>query len=120
MLDRIHKIAEIVAAFAIVGSLIFVGIQIRQVAENRRNEARLNREAKIVEGMEKLSQFESGELWRRCGIADPDVTDGEWSRYYFGVGSLLVSTRARFHEHKRYTAHAPVHTAAWHVKPASL
>jgi hypothetical protein len=30
MLDRIHKIAEIVAAFAIVGSLIFVGIQVRQ------------------------------------------------------------------------------------------
>jgi hypothetical protein len=30
MLDRVHKIAEIVAAFAIVGSLIFVGIQMNQ------------------------------------------------------------------------------------------
>ena len=30
MLDRVHKIAEIVAAFAIVGSLIFVGLQLRQ------------------------------------------------------------------------------------------
>jgi hypothetical protein len=30
MLDRVHKVAEIVAAFAIVGSLIFVGIQLRQ------------------------------------------------------------------------------------------
>jgi hypothetical protein len=30
MLDRIHKIAEIVAAFAIVGSLVFVGIQLKQ------------------------------------------------------------------------------------------
>ena len=30
MLDRIHKIAEIVAAAAIVGSLIFVGIQLKQ------------------------------------------------------------------------------------------
>jgi hypothetical protein len=30
MLDRIHKIAEIVAAFAIVGSLLFVGIQMQQ------------------------------------------------------------------------------------------
>ena len=29
MLDRIHKISEIVAAFAIVGSLIFVGIQMQ-------------------------------------------------------------------------------------------
>ena len=33
MLDRIHKIAEIVAAFAIVGSLIFVGIQMQQNTE---------------------------------------------------------------------------------------
>jgi hypothetical protein len=30
MLDRFHKISEIVAAFAIVGSLLFVGIQMRQ------------------------------------------------------------------------------------------
>lgn len=30
MLDRIHKISEIIAAFAIVGSLIFVGIQVDQ------------------------------------------------------------------------------------------
>jgi hypothetical protein len=30
MLDRIHKIAEIVAAFAIVMSLVFVGIQLQQ------------------------------------------------------------------------------------------
>ena len=30
MLDRIHKISEIVAAFAIVGSLVFVGIQLQQ------------------------------------------------------------------------------------------
>jgi hypothetical protein len=30
MLDRFHKISEIVASFAIVGSLIFVGIQVSQ------------------------------------------------------------------------------------------
>ena len=30
MLDRFHKLSEIVAAFAIVGSLIFVGIQVNQ------------------------------------------------------------------------------------------
>ena len=31
MLDRIHKISEIVAAFAIVASLIFVGVQVSQI-----------------------------------------------------------------------------------------
>ena len=30
MLDRFHKISEIIAAFAIVGSLVFVGIQLNQ------------------------------------------------------------------------------------------
>ena len=30
MLDRFHKVSEIVASFAIVGSLIFVGIQVNQ------------------------------------------------------------------------------------------
>ena len=30
MLDRFHKISEIIAAFALVASLLFVGVQIRQ------------------------------------------------------------------------------------------
>lgn len=30
MLDRVHKIAEIIATFAIVASLIFVGVQVKQ------------------------------------------------------------------------------------------
>ena len=30
MLDRFHKVSEIVAAFAIVGSLVFVGFQLQQ------------------------------------------------------------------------------------------
>lgn len=33
MLDRAHQIADIVAAFAVVGSLIFVGIQLQQNAK---------------------------------------------------------------------------------------
>ena len=30
MLDRVHKISEIIASFAIVGSLVFVGVQVSQ------------------------------------------------------------------------------------------
>jgi hypothetical protein len=30
MLDRFHKVSEIIAAFAIVGSLVFVGLQVSQ------------------------------------------------------------------------------------------
>ena len=39
MLDRFHKISEIVAAFAIVGSLIFVGVQVNQNTSALRNSA---------------------------------------------------------------------------------
>ena len=39
MLDQFHKISEIVAAFAIVGSLIFVGLQVRQNTDALQNRA---------------------------------------------------------------------------------
>ena len=39
MLDYIHKISEIIAAFAIVGSLIFVGVQVNQNTSALRNSA---------------------------------------------------------------------------------
>ena len=39
MLDRFHKLSEIVAAFAIVGSLLFVGVQVNQNTSALRNSA---------------------------------------------------------------------------------
>lgn len=39
MLDHFHKVSEIVAAFAIVGSLIFVGVQVNQNTDALRNSA---------------------------------------------------------------------------------
>ncbi len=100
-LEAIYFISQVIAAVALVGSLVFVGIQIRQYSDTRRNEARLNREAAIVAGLDSLSEHETGELWRRCSAGMPDVTDSELSRFLYAVGSLLVSTRARFHEHKQ-------------------
>jgi len=42
MLDRIHKISEIIAAFAIVGSLIFVGLQVNQNTKSMDADQRLS------------------------------------------------------------------------------
>jgi hypothetical protein len=39
MLDRVHKISEIVAAFALVASLVFVGVQISQNTSTMRTES---------------------------------------------------------------------------------
>ena len=39
MLDRFHKISEIIASFAIVGSLIFVGVQVSQNTSALQNSA---------------------------------------------------------------------------------
>jgi hypothetical protein len=42
MLDRVHKISEIIAAFAIVGSVIFVGLQVNQNTEAMDADQRLS------------------------------------------------------------------------------
>ena len=81
MLDRFHKLSEIVAAFAIVGSLIFVGLQMQQNTDAMRvsfiqsSMESWNLHSMTMASDERLlSEFFSGvypELQQKFGKIDP-------------------------------------------------
>ena len=75
MLDRIHKISEIVAAFAIVGSLVFVGLQLNQNTDSlKANAAQVNASSwqELVMGIAANEQLAT--IWTNSLIEMPAVT----------------------------------------------
>jgi hypothetical protein len=62
MLEKIHKVSEIVAAFAIVGSLIFVGLQLGQNTQ-------------AVEAQEDDSAYASWFTLNQMVVSTPDFAD---------------------------------------------
>ncbi|MFN2100458.1 hypothetical protein [Altererythrobacter sp. MF3-039] len=99
-LEAVYFISQVIAAVALVGSLVFVGIQIRQVSFRQKRETQQTREATTVEGLNKLTDPEVGDLWYKLVVNPDALSEAEISRAYFAVGSMMVVTRARFHDYK--------------------
>jgi hypothetical protein len=91
MLDRIHKIAEIVAAFAIVGSLVFVGIQMQQNTSALRNSAALENAASWQNiGLALSTNTELLEAWISFARIDPSPTTDE--ARMFNISSTMLKS----------------------------
>jgi hypothetical protein len=79
MLDRIHKIAEIVAAFAIVGSLVFVGMQMQQnTSAIRSSAAQANSDSWQNLTLTMANNPKLAELWAATVIT-PENFEGQIS-----------------------------------------
>ena len=96
-LEQISFAAQIVSAIAIIASLIFVGMQVRQATQAVRNSSSQAHSAiytQIVSTLIENADFAS--IWRR-GLADPSAIDeDEWIRFVAYVSALF-----RFYEASR-------------------
>ena len=99
-LEAIYFISQVIAAVALVGSLIFVGVQIRQVNQRQRREAKRRREEFITGTMSRWADDRFGPLFARGSAADTTLSDAEIARYHFSIVSLIISLRSRFDEHQ--------------------
>ncbi|MBX7540479.1 hypothetical protein [Qipengyuania sphaerica] len=97
-LEAVYFISQVIAAVALVGSLVFVGIQIRQVSQQQRRDVKRAREVQILEMMAQLSKPDLGPLFLRASQGDPSLSDYELARYHIVVTSIIFATRLRFEE----------------------
>ena len=103
MLDRFHKISEIVAAFAIVGSLIFVGLQLNQNTEALEHSAT---QANATNWQDILLTMATNEglqdTWLRTLSVKGDFesleTDRDTIRMVFFVQALMRSLEFDYHQ----------------------
>ena len=76
-LEQASLVAQIISAVAIIGSLIFVGVQLRQATSAMRNSSSQAHSA-IYTGLVStiIENADFASIWRR-GLADPSTLDDE-------------------------------------------
>jgi hypothetical protein len=102
MLDRIHKIAEIVAAFAIVGSLIFVGMQMQQnTSAIRSSAAQANSDSWQNLTLALANNPKLAEIWA-ANVITPENFTGQVSpelvQIASYVGANVKSMETNYHQ----------------------
>jgi hypothetical protein len=76
MLDRVHKVSEIVAAFAIVSSLIFVGLQLSQNTDAlKSNAAQVSAATWQDLTMEMAANEQLANIWTNSIIQLPLISE---------------------------------------------
>jgi hypothetical protein len=96
-LEQASFLAQIISALAIIASLIFVGVQLRQATRAMRNSSSQAHSA-IYSGVIStiIDNGEFASIWRR-GLADPgNLNEDEWVRF---IG--CASAQFRFFESSR-------------------
>ena len=105
MLDRVHKIAEIIAAFAIVGSLIFVGLQ-------------LNQNTQAIAAQEDSSTYLPWFTFYQMVVSSPDFADILVRGQAGGLEVLSEAEKVRFSQyHFSYFSIWEQNYRAWRRDP---
>lgn len=89
-LEQVSFVAQIVSALAIIASLIFVGVQLRQATSAMRNSSSEAHSA-IYTGLVStiIENADFASIWRR-GLNDPcSLTEDDWVRF-------IANTSAQF------------------------
>jgi len=99
-LEEIYFVSQIIAAIAIVASLLFVGIQVRLADQTRRIELIFARAARAIEHTMALASAENIGIWDRGMAGDPELTSDEFNRFRFLYAARMVGFEAVFLEHE--------------------
>lgn len=81
-LEQISYLSQSIAAFAVVASLVFVGVQIRQSDKTQRAVMHDNRLRVLRETVLHISSPGVTDSFIKGSNADPDITQTEWTQYF--------------------------------------
>jgi hypothetical protein len=98
-LEQVSSISQTVAAFAVVASLVFVGIQIRQGEKTQRAVMHDNRLRQIRETALHLASPGVTPSFIKGSAADPEITQTEWTQFFFAT---LVQDITRDEQYRQY------------------
>lgn len=92
-LEQISYLSQSIAAIAVVASLVFVGVQIRQSDKTQRAQMHDNRLRVLRETMLHIASPGVAESFIKGSRADADISDVEWTQFFL-ISLIQDITRA--------------------------
>jgi len=89
-LEQVYYVSQVVAAVAIIGSLIYLGVQTQQTSKNQRAMMHWNRMLSSRDGAIRIGDPTFAPIWRAGMAADPQMDPTASHTFaWFARGSLI-------------------------------
>ncbi len=99
-LSELANIANLISSVAVLGSLIFLGQQIRQSTRNQRSIMDRGRSLQVSEWLQFIASPDIAPLVLRGHAVDPTLTPDEHRRYLWCIYPLLLHYEDSFYQHR--------------------
>jgi hypothetical protein len=98
--SELANIANLISSVAVLGSLIFLGQQIRQSARNQRSIMDRGRSQQVSDWLQFIASPEMAPLVLRGHALDPKPTLDEHHRYIWCMYPILLHYEDSFYQHR--------------------
>ncbi|MGQ0741891.1 MAG: hypothetical protein ACT4OG_06300 [Alphaproteobacteria bacterium] len=99
-LSELASIANLITSVAVLGSLIFLGQQIRQSARNQRSIMDRGRSQQVSDWLQFIASPDIAPLIFRGHAMDPKLTPDEHRRYLWCLYPLLLHYEDSYYQHR--------------------
>jgi len=102
-LAEISDIAQMIAALAVVVSIIYLAIQTRQAARSAKAAVHENRIGTILGHIDNMIASDFYPVWRKGTQAAPDMSDDDVEKFMLFVAGLVLVWEERFRQKREGT-----------------
>ena len=99
-LEEIFYVSQSVASIAVVGSLIYLGLQVRYAERSQRGIMQQGRADRTSQGSLMLADPVLARIWQKGMAGDSDLTPLEFTQWMLICRSAFLSGEDSFVQHK--------------------
>ncbi|MGC1389027.1 MAG: hypothetical protein WA807_13535 [Steroidobacteraceae bacterium] len=99
-LEDVFYVSQSIASVAVVGSLIYLGLQVRGADRSQRAIMQQGRADRTSRASLTVASPELARVWQKCLDADPDITREEVTQWLLMCRAAFLSGEDSFLQHK--------------------
>ncbi len=99
-LAELSSIGSIVSGVAVIVSLIYLALQIRQAAKNQRGTMHQMRAALSTDVMLRIAESDLSQSFRAGLTGDPEISEVQFWRYFYAASAIMRTTENAFSQYQ--------------------
>jgi hypothetical protein len=99
-LAELASVATIVSGVAVIVSVIYVALQVRQATRNQRGTTHQMRAALSADVMLRIAETDLSQAFRSGLTGDPNITEAQFWRFFYAASAIVRTTENAFNQYE--------------------
>jgi hypothetical protein len=99
-LADLASVATIVSGVAVIVSIIYVALQVRQATRNQRGTTHQMRAALSADVMLRIAETDLSQAFRSGLTGDPNITEAQFWRFFYAASAIMRTTENAFNQYE--------------------